>query len=759
MRKSEADTSQIIPPFNFSRNTPNSTSSSNTCTLTTVSTAAGAVFGKRLSDVHPLFISAEELVILPPTPDFFARIWAQHRSRIVQASPCSVSSSGFPPNSVYQPSCGVIIDVTVRINKSSPLVHLNSIVAYRGYASWMLMLCIPNFLLFYRAGRSQRTGSSSVSLPQREKETIALHPLHHFLAAVVLLLRVGGASPSDTDMALNRAQMLVRDSEALAQFRADHRIPDDVVIECPGPNDDADLVEGEGNRMPIRTWFIYQAGLRFPLNKLLRSVLSTCGLTFMQVSVNFVRTMLAVEALMQREGLEFTTEDLFHVYCVVKPRKNPDTQMLEGNHYLRLRKPNQPQTRLVTDSPDKGQYLSDFIWVSGQWEFPVNEPDLFLVPRHRGYVSVGFNRRLGKRRDRCSAAISAVNNCGRSRKVSDLLGYIPLYRESSSSSWEIDLGNEALNEEVEVEDGEEVDQIPAAAPLVPAPLILVPEPINLPSSDSNIAIVEPREIVEHSYSHSDSSSAGSQLNAEIMAPKVRILGKKQAPTIETPTLPEAPISSTPAPAEDQSTVPSLMGGKRKGKQPVEETSRPKRGKGNAVMLPQDVADHAAETTAEFGGKLVMLGAQRAVSSSLRLKQGMVDLKKANQRAHSLENLLKQTQSELADARSAAEIAILHGMARLFEGASDPTRSSRGSLLPLQSTPLLNSGAILAPINYCPTLKRENIGSLPALALARAECYTVVVEAHAGMSRRLLIGTEAWGGRGRPSFEAEGENLV
>ncbi|GFY95138.1 hypothetical protein Acr_10g0005230 [Actinidia rufa] len=112
MRKSEADTSQIILPLNFSKSAPNLTSSSNTCTLTTVSTAAGAVSWKRLSD--------EELVILPAILDFLARIWAQHRSRVVQASLCPVSSSGFPPYSVYQPSCGVEVDVTVRNNKRYP---------------------------------------------------------------------------------------------------------------------------------------------------------------------------------------------------------------------------------------------------------------------------------------------------------------------------------------------------------------------------------------------------------------------------------------------------------------------------------------------------------------------------------------------------------------------------------------------------------------------------------------------------------------
>ena len=41
-------------------------------------------------------------------------------------------------------------------------------------------------------------------------------------------------------MALNRAQMLVHDDEALAQFHADHHIPDDIIIERLGPNDDAD---------------------------------------------------------------------------------------------------------------------------------------------------------------------------------------------------------------------------------------------------------------------------------------------------------------------------------------------------------------------------------------------------------------------------------------------------------------------------------------------------------------------------------------
>ncbi|GFZ05419.1 hypothetical protein Acr_17g0009910 [Actinidia rufa] len=141
---------------------------------------------------------------------------------------------------------------------------------------------------------------------------------------------------------------------------------------------------------------------------------------------------------------------------IIKPRKNPETQMLKG-----------------------------------QWEFPIGEPDPFSVPRHRGYAPVRFNGHFWRRSDRCSAAISAVNSYRCSRKVSDLLGY------------DVYLGDEDLNEEAKVEDGEEVNQVPAAAPLVPIPLVQFPDLIILPSSDSNIAVVESREVVKHSYSRSD----------------------------------------------------------------------------------------------------------------------------------------------------------------------------------------------------------------------------------------------------------------
>ena len=77
--------------------------------------------------------------------------------------------------------------------------------------------------------------------------------------------------------------------------------------------------------------------------------------------------MLEVDALMKREEkefiAEFIAEDLLHVYCIVWPRKNLETHAYEGNHYLQLRKSNQPQMMSVMDFLDKDFFLNDFIWV------------------------------------------------------------------------------------------------------------------------------------------------------------------------------------------------------------------------------------------------------------------------------------------------------------------------------------------------------------------------------------------------------------
>ncbi|GFS41378.1 hypothetical protein Acr_00g0073970 [Actinidia rufa] len=200
------------------------------------------------------------------------------------------------------------------------------------------------------------------------------------------------------NMALNWAQLLAHDNESLARFRVDHRIPNNVVIERPGPNNDADWVEGEGDRVPIRTWFIHQVVLRFPLS----SMLASGG-------------------------------DLIVV------------QLRSGHPIL-------PPFRIREQAPRTRSSLLDEV------------SDLFEG------TSIEFRRLMKEAEGESSGP-----------------------NESSSSSWDIDFGDKGGDDEAEVEDGEEVDQIPVTAPLVPILAAVPPtqppavEPIIILSSNFDTA--------------------------------------------------------------------------------------------------------------------------------------------------------------------------------------------------------------------------------------------------------------------------------
>ncbi|GFZ11109.1 hypothetical protein Acr_22g0005070 [Actinidia rufa] len=83
-------------------------------------------------------------------------------------------------------------------------------------------------------------------------------------------------------MELNRVQLLVHDDAVLNKLRTDHGILANVKIEYPEPNENASLVEGHGDRILVCIWLIHQAGLRFPINPMLKEVMARCHLTFMQ---------------------------------------------------------------------------------------------------------------------------------------------------------------------------------------------------------------------------------------------------------------------------------------------------------------------------------------------------------------------------------------------------------------------------------------------------------------------------------------------
>ena len=73
---------------------------------------------------------------------------------------------------------------------------------------------------------------------------------------------------------------------------------------------------------------------------MLKKVKAHCSLTFMQVSVNFIRTVLAVDTLIRLLDKPFSAKDLLHVYIIVRPKREPSNPLYTGNHYLHLRYPN-----------------------------------------------------------------------------------------------------------------------------------------------------------------------------------------------------------------------------------------------------------------------------------------------------------------------------------------------------------------------------------------------------------------------------------
>ena len=120
----------------------------------------------------------------------------------------------------------------------------------------------------------------------------------------------------------------------MTKFRSDHDIPNDVLIERPCPNKVATVLEVE-DCILVCTWLTHQAGLQFLISPMLKEVMACYRLTFMQGSVNFVRTMLSVDTLMRREGLQFNAYDLLHMYTVLRPlKKKPNTNLCTGIHYV-----------------------------------------------------------------------------------------------------------------------------------------------------------------------------------------------------------------------------------------------------------------------------------------------------------------------------------------------------------------------------------------------------------------------------------------
>ena len=70
---------------------------------------------------------------------------------------------------------------------------------------------------------------------------------------------------------------------------------------------------------------------------MLKEVMARCGLTFKQVSITFISTMLTDDTLMRMDGFPLSAADLLNIYTIVWPKQETDMNLFMINHYLRLR--------------------------------------------------------------------------------------------------------------------------------------------------------------------------------------------------------------------------------------------------------------------------------------------------------------------------------------------------------------------------------------------------------------------------------------
>ncbi|KAL2531790.1 Uncharacterized protein Adt_05141 [Abeliophyllum distichum] len=173
--------------------------------------------------------------------------------------------------------------------------------------------------------------------------------------------------------------------EDLTRMREQYRIPSDVELILPGPNERACFPREGCTALHLNA---FVSGLRLPLHPMLRRILRAYSLAPTQVSPNGWSQMVGGMYLWFRHS--FGMELPLHVFqTVYQPRKLPKKKGKEeeaGWYYFCPWGSHKP---LVTGCPSSiKQWKESWFWVSGNWQRVVDDPEPDLdVPSVYGIAS------------------------------------------------------------------------------------------------------------------------------------------------------------------------------------------------------------------------------------------------------------------------------------------------------------------------------------------------------------------------------------
>ncbi|KAL2453521.1 Uncharacterized protein Adt_14645 [Abeliophyllum distichum] len=183
--------------------------------------------------------------------------------------------------------------------------------------------------------------------------------------------------------ALDLPSILVE--EDLTKMREQYRIPSDIELILPGPNERACFPREGCTALHLNA---FVSGMRLPLHPMLRRILRAYALAPTQVSPNGWSQMVGGMYLWFRHS--FGMEMPLHVFqTVYQPRKLPRKKGKEeeaGWYYFCPWGSHKP---LVTGCPSSiKQWKESWFWVSGNWQRVVDDPEPDLdVPSVYGIAS------------------------------------------------------------------------------------------------------------------------------------------------------------------------------------------------------------------------------------------------------------------------------------------------------------------------------------------------------------------------------------